>query len=282
MDKILPFPDNLYFAYSSSDKFKLKEAGLCIYNSTNPYYERIVYDYELVFVTEGLLSLQEDDSEINLHKNEGFIFFPKSTRSAGLVDIPYGTTYFWLHFNIEKTDESFSFHKRIIPRFSSTANPSRLTSLLKWYIHDYIEGRENSDYQNDLFHMILAEFSNTQTTSKDNSQNNIVSSAYKYIMENFSHNLSVSDVAKHCQCTPNYLTKVFKEYYGKTTIQFLNNIKIEYAKQLLTTTTLPIKAIAVQSGFSSDLHFRKIFKQLEGCNPKTYQYSLNKIVINIK
>ena len=282
MNKAAFSPDISFFSYSSHDRFNLKEAGLCIYNSTHPYYERIVYDYELIFVSEGLLSIKENDTEICLKKNEGYIFFPRSIRSAGHENVQNGTTYFWLHFSMEKIAESYAIHEKMIPRFSAPSNPSRLTTLLKWYIHDYIEGSENKEYQSVLFHMILSEFANTQNERKDISQNNIVSSAYKFIMENFSKNISVADIAEHVQCTPNYLTKVFKEYYGKTTIQYLNSVKIEYAKHLLTTTNLPIKAIAIQCGFTNDLHFRKIFKQLEGCNPKTYQYSLNKIVIDVK
>ena len=130
--------------------------------------------------------------------------------------------------------------------------------------------------------IFLQEFSHVDNAGKPESQNNIVSMAYQYIMSNFSKNISVSDIARSVQCTPNYLTRMFKEYYGKTTIQFLNSVKIEYAKHLLTTTTLPIKIIAIRSGFSSDLHFRKIFKQLEGCNPRSYQYSLSRIRIDPK
>lgn len=273
---------NGFFAFSQTDRFILKEAGLCIYNSSHPYYERVVYDYELVFVTEGLLSVRENDEEINLERNQGYIFFPKSIRSKGSMDVSYGTAYFWLHFSKEQSVQQESFDDKVIPRFSSPCDPARLVTLLKWYIHDYIEGIADEDYHNTLFHLILQEFSHVDNAGKPESQNNIVSMAYQYIMSNFSKNISVSDIARSVQCTPNYLTRMFKEYYGKTTIQFLNSVKIEYAKHLLTTTTLPIKIIAIRSGFSSDLHFRKIFKQLEGCNPRSYQYSLSRIRIDPK
>ncbi len=312
-----------YFSFSSHDHFRLSEAGICIYSADNYYHERVVYDYELVFVTDGRLVVRENDQLIHLEKNQGYIFFPRTTRLRGSVPVTKGTTYFWLHFTFaptssaqetgltfwetntireSKTCEVDPGNRAVccqwnergpvvpcgqqgsrlrIPRFTTPRNPDRLAMLLKWYIQDYMGEEQQEHYHDMLFQFILQEFSKTSLHGpEDQFINPMVSMAYQYIMNNFSKDLSVQDLAVDVGCNPDYLTKLFKQTFGKPVIRFINDIRIEHAKHLLVTTNKQIKQIAAECGYNSDIHFRQTFKKMEGITPKEYQTFTSKARIN--
>lgn len=273
------------FLYSLNNNFLLSEAGICVYNADRYYYERIVYDYELVFVTEGQFFARENDKVITLEKNQGYIFFPREHRQKGPFPISKGTTYFWMHFNflespnqcVNSTGNNEYFE---IPRFATPKDANRLITLLKWYIQDYVDKTLNISYHNNLFALILKEFSRIKPDIVKKTINPNVATAYSFIMKNFSTDITIPQIAKYVGCNPDYLTKQFKETFGKTIIRFINDIRIEYAKRLLTTTNTPIKMIASESGYHSDIHFRQTFKKHAGCTPSAYRCSRVEMRIN--
>ncbi|MGN1203374.1 MAG: helix-turn-helix domain-containing protein, partial [Eubacterium sp.] len=61
--------------------------------------------------------------------------------------------------------------------------------------------------------------------------------------------------------------RVFKKETGNTFLQYLNNLRIAYAHSLLTETNMPIQRISEKSGFSSVLHFDRVFKNIHGITP---------------
>lgn len=65
-------------------------------------------------------------------------------------------------------------------------------------------------------------------------------------------------------------------YSPKTGIHFIdyvNRLRIEKAKNLLYSTTLSIKEIGFQVGFSDEKYFMKVFKKLEGLSPSQYRHA---------
>ena len=256
------------------------EAGICVYNSDRYYYERVVFDYELVFIIDGQFYARENDKVISLSKNQGYIFFPNEIRQQGSFPIKKGTSYFWIHFSKTTKENGDDLNSITINRFADPQNPERLSTLLKWYMQDYVDNSKNNDYHNALFQLILQEFSKTQDQTPKKLLNQTVSNAYTFIMKSFSKNISVPDIASYVGCSPDYLTKIFKEAFGKTVVRFINDIRIEHAKHLLITTNKSIKEIASECGYNSDIHFRETFKKNEGFSPKEFKAMSSRNPIN--
>ena len=66
-----------------------------------------------------------------------------------------------------------------------------------------------------------------------------------------------------------YLSTTFKNAYGITVISYINQLRVEKAKQLILNTDQSIKEIALAVGFSSDINFIRVFKKLENLTPAT-------------
>lgn len=67
------------------------------------------------------------------------------------------------------------------------------------------------------------------------------------------------------------LTRIFRKYFGCTITQYVNKIKMNYAKELLGNTDIPISRITEELQFLSDAHFFTLFKKTFGCTPSEYR-----------
>lgn len=107
---------------------------------------------------------------------------------------------------------------------------------------------------------------------KFNRTNNhyIVEQAMMYISENYSHNITLDDMAAYLRISPFYLSRVFKKNTGKNFTDVLAERRIEAAKRLLHQKK-SIKEVTYETGFNSQNYFSKIFKKYVGCSPREYR-----------
>lgn len=97
-----------------------------------------------------------------------------------------------------------------------------------------------------------------------------------FVIQNFDKPIQLSQVAKMAFMTPNAFCRFFKQRTNKTFFEFLIDIRIEHASQLLINKKdLSISEIAELSGFNSSTNFNRKFKMLKGVNPSKYRYLEN-------
>jgi len=68
-----------------------------------------------------------------------------------------------------------------------------------------------------------------------------------------------------------HFSKLFRQYYGVKFIDFLTNIRVEAAKELLLDPTKRTKEIGEMVGYPSSSYFSKIFRQKTGMTPSEYR-----------
>lgn len=98
-----------------------------------------------------------------------------------------------------------------------------------------------------------------------------IDSAIHFLKECYSTEFSLSDVAKTVNLSPYHFARVFKAQTGKTTYQYLMEIKIEKAKQLLAVGKVSIKEVCLLCGFNSHSHFTSMFTKFVGVSPTEYR-----------
>ena len=70
---------------------------------------------------------------------------------------------------------------------------------------------------------------------------------------------------------PQYISQLFKSEIGVNFLTYFTNIRMEQAKKLLLTTSLPIAEVSEQSGYADYRVFTKVFKKSEGITPSQYR-----------
>lgn len=98
----------------------------------------------------------------------------------------------------------------------------------------------------------------------------------KYIENNYQDDLSLSIIAKQFDISEGYLAKIFKENLNLTVKEYLNQIRLQHAKEDLVDTDYPLIDIAYKNGFPNIKSFNKIFKGLNQISPKMYRDMMRK------
>ena len=91
------------------------------------------------------------------------------------------------------------------------------------------------------------------------------------MQENFHTNLSSETVAEMLNFSYSKFRKVFKQFTGFAPNQYIMELKILKAKELLTQTKLPVKEIAYVVGFDNTDYFCTFFKNKTNYSPKEYR-----------
>ncbi len=95
--------------------------------------------------------------------------------------------------------------------------------------------------------------------------------AQQYIRKNYARPLTRTDLAALVGFNPNYFSTCFHAVTGVRFSDYLQKIRIERAKQLLTTTLLPIAEVSRQVGYPDYRHFCKLFSRQAGLPPSEYR-----------
>ena len=110
-------------------------------------------------------------------------------------------------------------------------------------------------------------------TKKEEHENQLIVRAQSYIQENFQKDLSLDEVSRQMDLSPYYFSKLFKEETGSNFVEYVTNLRIGRAKELLTKEDGSMKEICASVGYSDPNYFSRIFKKNTGVTPTEYRES---------
>ncbi|WP_422107145.1 AraC family transcriptional regulator [Winogradskyella sp.] len=98
-----------------------------------------------------------------------------------------------------------------------------------------------------------------------------ISKVCDFIYKNYREQISVSQLAELVDMNITSFCRFFKRNTGKTCVNFINDLRINYAASLLLNSKRKIFEVAFDSGFQSLTHFNKTFKKIMDKTPAVYQ-----------
>lgn len=101
--------------------------------------------------------------------------------------------------------------------------------------------------------------------------------AKQYIGEHYHEAMTLEDIAAQVELSPYYFSKLFKEQTGTTFIEYLTEVRIQCAKDLLKTTRLSLKEICFKAGYRDPNYFSRVFKKNTGRSPSDYRSALKEV-----
>jgi len=105
------------------------------------------------------------------------------------------------------------------------------------------------------------------------SKPSVLDPAMEYIVKHISDpELSNTRIAQVCSVSEVYFRKTFKKKYGASPKQYILNLRISKAKELLSEGLCTVSRVAELCGFSSTYHFSRCFKTVTGKIPSDYKW----------
>lgn len=92
-----------------------------------------------------------------------------------------------------------------------------------------------------------------------------------YFQENYMKKISVEEIARSSYLSTTYITKIYKEVTGDTPINYLINLRMEKAMEILQEGHFSIQDVAKKVGYDDPYYFSKLFKKRFGLSPSSYK-----------
>lgn len=236
--------------------------------------------YEMFFILNGELYLEQDNISYELKEND--VFFAEANSPYGGNNKLSTSQFYWIHFNSldgikmisleEITLYIKNYNYVIIPQYFSLINSNHIRILLS-EIRTFFEEKEPYKIKNSLFKAILneLEFLHNQNIKMPNSSKRFFD-IVEYLVTNPNLNefSSIKALAEHFGYNEKYLTRLFKKNLGVSPKDLLINIKLGIAKSYLSFSNIEIKQIAYYLNYN-EVYFLKMFKSKVGLTPTQYR-----------
>lgn len=140
---------------------------------------------------------------------------------------------------------------------------------------EYLEYRnklgeiDNMDELVSFYHPIFEEKIKAKTSGKE--YNPLIRNILQYIELNYKEDISLMMLGEQFQISANYISRLFKQEVKRGLFDYINEIRIQKAKELLKDYQYKIYEVAELVGFNSQVHFTIVFNKYVGMSPKEYR-----------
>lgn len=93
----------------------------------------------------------------------------------------------------------------------------------------------------------------------------------QYIQEHFDEELTLAEIAGSAAVSESECLRCFRNMIGSTPIQYVKQVRVQRAAELLTATDRKISDIGAECGFQEMSYFAKTFRELKGCTPGAFR-----------
>lgn len=235
---------------------------------------RILNEYQLLYITKGRGMFSSESSGRSQVK-EGYMFllFPGEWHTYR-PDPETGWNEYWIGFDGRIMDEwvKDGFFRKESPVFNIGLN-EEIIALYKRAI--IIAEAQEANYQQALSGIAcnLVSMALYLSRNRDFNKSDVASQmnqAKIAVHENISA-ITPEELARITCMSYSKFRKIFKEYTGFAPSQYIQEVRITMAKELLTNTSKSIKEIAIELGYENKDYFFTVFKKVTGNTPITYR-----------
>lgn len=111
-----------------------------------------------------------------------------------------------------------------------------------------------------------------RTSSKTGTNTALLNTILECMQESLSNTgMSLEFIAGKCGVSASYLVRYFKSCMDMTPMQYVDSLRMDIARNLLTTTTYSLRQIVEQCGYLDESNFARKFKKIEGITPMNYR-----------
>jgi AraC-like DNA-binding protein len=148
-------------------------------------------------------------------------------------------------------------------------------SLLQaWYSHSAVRELTVSALTMQLVSFVLESMNDVAGTSRYTRVHDRFAGVIVYMRNHIANKITRDDLASIVNLHPVYFDRIFHQEYGVSPMQFLKNIRLKQAQNLLETTDDTLETIADHCGLGDAPYFSRVFQQSVGVSPGQYRKSL--------
>lgn len=294
-----------YYKLKAGNLPEISLIGLVTVHPPYIHSRRQLDEYVMYIIVNGEMYLKENDREYVLRQNDVIILSPEYEH-FGLRATE--CEYYYIHFKGEleelneeniredmvaerflalKNDEASHIRNKdiILPNYHHFSTAAAVINLICKAGDIIAAGNDKREYyaiKTDCMLLeMLIDFSRAytsellfETKSSATKASRKVFDLLNYFNSYYMESISGDSIEELLDCNFDYLNRVFKQATGKTIFNYLNELRIIKAKQLLENGLHSISDVAEMTGFNDVYYFSKVFKKYAGTTPGKYSKSM--------
>ncbi len=230
-------------------------------------------DYYLIYVLSGKIEIKsQDDSKM---ANVGdIVVFPPNKEYELKIFGDSEKSYLWVHFTGIAAEQKLNLYKiEPFPKVHKTNANNHINEKFK----KLFEGFSKNDYfkiydLSSLLDRLLIEVGRAIETQKNDRL--ILSKTIRYINENYTKKIKITDLAKtENMCVTTYNLR-FKEIMKMPPTKYIMSLRINLAKELLESSDFSIGEISIMCGYDNLHFFTRVFKENVGVPPTAFRKTI--------
>lgn len=253
--------------------------------------------FDLIFVTDGTLYIEENNQKYILKKGQ-FLILPPNRLHKGYKCCTEATNFFWLHFY---TTGTFSYSEKPVynknhrqkanyqfikePFFISLPqygilNAEQQTKMFE-YMNTIVQVKiDKTKLKKDFYSSTVSQLKSQQLFFSilsilcdihEPTTQNVAEKIYEHFALFYTENFNLKKLSEEYAFHPTHIIRCVKNKYGISPLQLLLSIRMQKAKDLLISTDFAISHIANLVGFEDNIYFTKQFKRIVGTTPSLYR-----------
>ncbi len=272
---------------------------------------RRIYDYEILFVVDGEICVKTDKELYTVTKNQVHIM-PPFVYHTRFFNTGKQCSYYGIHLDMfQSSEKNFSIYEAyvvptqkmhtnwteksewlkrkkfdsiVLPKVFDVKNTQALASVFQKMINVYKSHDEGKflllkSYAYQLIYQLIieAKLSNIEFFDvKKILHKDIIDECVEYLNTNYTEQIDVDNLANKFGLSKNHFSKIFKKMVGYAPLEYLINIRIQKAKELILENKYYINEISAMVGYEDYAYFSRLFKKKEGISPKNFILLNNK------
>ncbi|MBO5453570.1 MAG: response regulator [Clostridia bacterium] len=159
--------------------------------------------------------------------------------------------------------KEFEYAKKAIEChvFSYLTKPTSYDDIIELF------NNAKKELDSQIFNIELKKSQNSEHQASKNS----IDKAISYINEHFTEDITREHIANFLEMNPEYFSRFFKKHTGKKMVDYVNELRIGYAKRLLSETDMKIYEVCTKCCYKSMHYFLALFKQYTNMTPNEYR-----------
>ena len=240
----------------------------CVKNKAICLGQRYFHLFHYVLLGKGTLVINNKE----YHIGKGNIFFiPAEADAIYYPDKDDPWVYEWVGFTGTRAQDfldalNLSVERPIIVDRNKTYRPF-FNSIVRRYVNNGYSDISSLGALYELFGEMIYDKEGSQTMSRTSVT---VQLAKDFIKYNYQNDITIDDIAKNSNVTPNYLSAIFQKEENMTTKKYLTMVRMEKAMAFISSGEYMIQEVSKMVGYPNQLHFSTEFRKYYGFPPSMF------------
>lgn len=232
-------------------------------------------DYQLLYVADGSAHFTLNHMSYDVDKGGVVIYRPNEPQNYYYI-LPEKPDVYWIHFTGLKAEQILETLGFTIDHPLQLQTNDEVCELFEKIITElrlnrYLGTEMAETYLHQLLVMV-SRYSHHDPAEKQ-FYNTMWDAVLNQFNQDYQKNINIAEYADKMHISCSWFIREFKKYVGCAPKQYITNLRIQHAKELLNNRYFLISDVAELVGYENQLYFSRIFKKCTGMSPSEYRES---------